>query len=231
MQSVALISCSSSKKAYKCAASELYSESPRFRLSYEYAKLVADKVYILSAKYGLVSEDDIIEPYNETLKDKSSQERRMWSDKVLGALREISDPEQDEYFVIAGELYNEHLLPHLKKYWLPLKGKALGEWIPELKRLLEIEKVSDKADLLHMLFNDLPRLNWEMIDQVPYQNGIYIMFEKGQSYHGMDRIVRVGTHRGQDRLLTRLKDHFIKVDANGSIFRKNIGRVFLYTRK
>ena len=36
-------------------------------------KLVADKIYIISAKYGLVLEDKIIEPYNETLKDKSAK--------------------------------------------------------------------------------------------------------------------------------------------------------------
>lgn len=47
---VALISCTSKKKVYKCMASELYSESPRFTLSYKYAKENCDKVYILSAK-------------------------------------------------------------------------------------------------------------------------------------------------------------------------------------
>jgi len=78
-----------------------------------------------------------------------------------------------------------------------------------------------------MLFNSLPRLDWSIINSIPYKNGIYIMFEKGENYHGMDRIVRVGTHRGQDRLLQRLRDHFVKEDADGSIFRKNIGRAFL----
>lgn len=43
---------------------------PRFRLAYDLVKLVADKIFILSAKYGLVPEDMIIEPYNETMKDK-----------------------------------------------------------------------------------------------------------------------------------------------------------------
>ena len=51
-----------------------------------------------------------------------------------------------------------------------------------------------------MLFNRLPRLHWNMIDEIPYTNGIYIMFEKGEGYNGMDRIVSVGTHREQDGL-------------------------------
>jgi len=224
---IALISCTSRKKAYKCPARDLYSESLRFRLSYAFAKLVADKIFILSAKYGLVSEEIIIEPYNETLKEKSAQERREWGDMVLNELRKVSDLENDEFIVLAGEDYHENLLPHLNHFWIPLKGKALGEWIPELQRLIQLEKSTNTVDVLHMLFNGLPRLDWTIIDQLPYQNGIYIMFEKGESYHGMDRIIRVGTHRGQDRLKKRLRDHFVKEDADGSIFRKNIGRAYL----
>ncbi len=72
---VALLSCTSSKKAYKCRASEMYSESPRFALAYKYAKMSCDTVYILSAKYGLIAEDHEIDPYNETLKDKSTSEK------------------------------------------------------------------------------------------------------------------------------------------------------------
>lgn len=227
MARVALLSCTSRKKPYRCEARELYSESPRFRRAYMYAKLVADKVYILSAKYGLVAEDTRIEPYNETIKEKGVQERRKWVESVIDGLKKVADLEQDEYIIIAGEAYNEYLLPHLKSYWLPLKGRALGEWIPELDRLIQSENMPVSADALHKLFNGLPRLDWTMINNIPYQNGIYIMFEKGQSYHGIDRIVRVGTHRGQDRLKARLKDHFVKENANGSIFRKNIGRAFL----
>ncbi|WP_394897168.1 DUF6884 domain-containing protein [Clostridium paraputrificum] len=44
---VALISCSKSKRSYKCKALELYSPSKLFSLSYQYAKTFADKIYIL----------------------------------------------------------------------------------------------------------------------------------------------------------------------------------------
>jgi len=127
MARIALISCTSSKKTYKCAARELYSESPRFRLAYDFAKLVADKIFILSAKYGLVLEDMIIEPYNEILKEKSTQERREWGDMVLNELNKVCDVERDEFIVLAGEVYHENLLLHLNHFWLPLKGKRQGE--------------------------------------------------------------------------------------------------------
>ncbi|GLI17221.1 hypothetical protein MTHERMOG20_16750 [Moorella thermoacetica] len=83
MSKIALISCTSRKKAYKCPARELYWESPRFRLAYALAKLVANKIFILSAKHGLVPEDRVIEPYNETMIGKSARERREWGDMVL----------------------------------------------------------------------------------------------------------------------------------------------------
>jgi len=224
---IALISCTSKKKAYKCPARGLYSESAWFREAYRYAKLVADRIFILSAKYGLVPEDMIIEPYNETLDDKGAKERRAWGKIVLNELGRVSDLEHDEFIVLAGKFYYENLLPHLVHVELPLRGRRQGEQIPELRRLIMHEMESNNAMVLHMLFNGLPRFDWDMIDQIPYQNGIYIMFEKGESYHSMDRIVRIGTHKGQDRLLERLRDHFVREDADSSILRKNIGRAFL----
>ncbi|NLE04575.1 MAG: hypothetical protein GX638_07220 [Crenarchaeota archaeon] len=226
---IVLISCTSKKKAYGCPARELYSESPRFCLSYDLAKRIGDKIFILSGKYGLVPDHKVIEPYNETLKDKSIQERRIWANDVLSELREVSDLENDEFVILAGKSYQEYLIPNLVHYWLPLKGKRQGEWIPELKKLIKLEDESDKVMVLHILFNDLPQLDWTMINSIPYHNGIYIMFEKGQIYHSKDRIVRIGTHKGINRLLKRLKDHFIRENADRSIFRKNIGRAFTET--
>ena len=155
---VALIPCTSRKKAYKCPARDLYSESPRFQLAYALAKLVADKIFILSAKYGLVLEDTIIEPYNETLKGKSVLERRAWGEKVLNELRKVSDLESDEFIVLAGKVYHENLVPNMTHFWLPLKGKRQGEWIhkqmgmknrmPEICRIM-YEKMMPGDEVLH----------------------------------------------------------------------------------
>jgi hypothetical protein len=59
------------------------------------------------------------------------------------------------------------------------------------------------------------------------KNGIYFLFEKGERGHGGARIVRVGTHTGEDQLASRLRQHFITPNKDRSIFRKNIGRAFL----
>ena len=66
---IALISWSKLKTDRPCPARELYAPSRLFSLSYQYARRNADKVYILSAKYGLVEESAVIAPYDLTLAD------------------------------------------------------------------------------------------------------------------------------------------------------------------
>jgi hypothetical protein len=84
------------------------------------------------------------------------------------------------------------------------------------------------SDNLHELFNQLPRLKFPVLDEsaIP-ENGIYVLFEKGETYNTLDRIVRIGSHIGDGNLFTRLKEHFENPNKNRSIFRKNIGRCFL----
>ncbi len=45
--------------------------------------------------------------------------------------------------------------------------------------------------------------------------------------HGTNRIVRVGTHTGNNQLRSRLRQHFLIENKDRSIFRKNIGRALL----
>lgn len=58
-------------------------------------------------------------------------------------------------------------------------------------------------------------------------NGIYILFEKGEVAHDGNRIVRIGTHIGDNQLRSRIYQHFENENKNRSIFRKNIGRCLL----
>jgi len=87
--------------------------------------------------------------------------------------------------------------------------------------------MSDICHKLHHLFSSLPKLGFPFeVNNIP-QNGIYILFENGEIAHGVDRIVRIGTHTGNNQLRSRLKQHFITENKDRSIFRKNIGRALL----
>ena len=79
----------------------------------------------------------------------------------------------------------------------------------------------------HQLFNEINRHTFPFDEKTIPKNGIYILFEKGESAHGGDRIVRVGTHTGDDQLRSRLRQHFVAENKDRSIFRKNIGRALL----
>ncbi len=87
----------------------------------------------------------------------------------------------------------------------------------------------DNCHTLHRWFNSLRRFRFPFDKDLPLipQNGIYILFEQGEIFEQMDRVVRVGTHTGDDQLQSRLYQHFVNENKDRSIFRKNIGRCLL----
>lgn len=80
---------------------------------------------------------------------------------------------------------------------------------------------------LHELAMRLERHTFPIVEERIPGNGVYLLFEKWEQSHGMDRIVRVGSHRGENNLVARLREHFVKPNKDRSIFRKNIGRALL----
>jgi len=86
--------------------------------------------------------------------------------------------------------------------------------------------MTEACQYLHDMLSHLPRLKREDLAQVP-KNGIYILFENGEKGHGGERIVRVGTHRGQNNLLGRIREHLYNTNKDRSIFRKHVGRSLL----
>lgn len=239
---IALVSCSKMKQNYACPAAEMYMPSNLFSLSYAYAKQVAEKVFILSAKYGLLEENERISPYEFTLKQLPYKRRLDWAQYVLKQLRAKCDIENDEFIVLAGKDYYETLLPQLNHCSLPLEHQTIGERMATLEKWLskfQKKAVSPRSQVqysntskdvcmeLHRIFNEAKRYNASEIGSIPFENGIYIVFEKGETYGTYDRIVRVGTHKSTDRLKKRLKDHYFRENKDGSIFRKNIGIALL----
>jgi hypothetical protein len=80
---------------------------------------------------------------------------------------------------------------------------------------------------IHKIFNGLKEYRFPFDQNEIPKNGIYILFEKGEKINGLKRIVRVGTHTGDNQLQSRLKQHFVKENKDRSIFIKNIGRALL----
>lgn len=87
--------------------------------------------------------------------------------------------------------------------------------------------MSNLCRQIHLLFSSQKILQFPFNpSQIP-NNGIYILFENGEFSHDTRRIVRVGTHTGNNQLRSRLRQHFMQENKDRSIFRKNIGRALL----
>jgi hypothetical protein len=89
---VGFVGCTKSKRPVASPGRDLYDPSTLFRGRRAYVERISDRWFILSALYGLVDPDDLIEPYDVALKTASTAERRAWGRGVLESLRtELGD--------------------------------------------------------------------------------------------------------------------------------------------
>ena len=134
MKKIVLISCGKDKRNQRAKARNMYRGS-LFKKSLRYAqKLSPDKIFILSAKHGLLELDTEIEPYDMTLNNMNTCKRRQWADRVLGNLRARSDIDNDDFVFLAGSKYREFLICHIRHSSVPMKGLKQGEqlrWLNE----------------------------------------------------------------------------------------------------
>ena len=87
--------------------------------------------------------------------------------------------------------------------------------------------MSTECKTIHKLIRKLKKHKFPFEKSTIPSNGIYILFQKKEKGHQGERIVRVGTHTGDNQLQSRLKQHFLNQNKDRSIFRKNIGRALL----
>jgi hypothetical protein len=128
MEDIALISCVSKKCLHRAKAENMYI-SILFTKTLKYAKdiLKADKIFILSAKYGLLHLDKEIDPYNVTLISMKPVERQKWADMVVKQLKGECDISHDKFYILAGKNYYENLIPHLPNHEIKMEGLTIGK--------------------------------------------------------------------------------------------------------
>lgn len=126
---IVLISCVKRKQplapGQTVPAKELYT-SPLFQKAWAYAQtLHADRIYILSAKHGLLDPNTPTATYDETLTNASTAQRQNWTARVLRQMTEAGlDIKNDHFVVLAGKAYNKYLLGKngLQHYELPYQN-------------------------------------------------------------------------------------------------------------
>ena len=135
MKKIVLLSCGKKKRNQRAKAGDMY-VGDLFTKSLNYAKqkLRPDKVFILSAKHGLLGLGDEIEPYDKTLNDMGEGEKRQWASKVLKQLQSRVDLDSDHFTFLAGNNYRAFLIPHIKHYSVPMRGLRIRQqltWLDE----------------------------------------------------------------------------------------------------
>ncbi|PFM82687.1 hypothetical protein COJ46_02435 [Bacillus sp. AFS077874] len=128
---IALISCTKLKADYSCETKEMYQKSTLFKKAIKYIEQQDfEDWFVLSAKYGLLNKQEIINPYDLTLNNMKVKERKEWSRLVFKQIEDLNlNIERIDFF--AGSKYREFLIPNLENRGIfcnvPLQGKGIGE--------------------------------------------------------------------------------------------------------
>ena len=134
MTTIGLVGCAAAKLRRPAPARDLY-VSQLFKKAAAYAEANTDRWYVLSAKYGLVAADDVIEPYDAKLGTKSGPPIWDWADDVANQLRvALVDVESPELLVLAGEQYRTFLRRCDYPARVPMEGMGIGQQLGYLAR-------------------------------------------------------------------------------------------------
>ena len=105
-----------------------------------YVELLGQPWFILSAQYGLVHPDSVIEPYDCTLNGMQAASRRRWAAEVLSQLAPRLEAVASVTF-FAGERYREFLEQPIRNRGLivnvPMRGLKIGEQLRWLNQRLD----------------------------------------------------------------------------------------------
>jgi cytoplasmic iron level regulating protein YaaA (DUF328/UPF0246 family) len=128
-KTIYLVSCVSQKKDIAARAKDLY-VSDWFRKTRQYVEATGCPWFILSAKYGLVSPEKVITPYEKTLNRMFVAERRRWAQQVIDAIDPVLS-QGDRVIFLAGKRYRDFLSEHLQDRGIavkaPMKRLRFGE--------------------------------------------------------------------------------------------------------
>ena len=244
INTVCLVACTS-KKGDQPATAEFIYRSPLFSAARSYAERRANQWFILSAKHGLLSPQDVIAPYNESLLSLSEEQRKAWATGVHESFSACV-PAGGRVIFLAGSAYRSYLTPAFesegRETAAPMSSLGIGSqvaWLQKVEsehaRLSHIDRFYALLTRVVALNTDLSRkLSQQTAASVRHKRGIYFFFEDGEmrmTAPFQHRVVRIGTHAVSEgskaTLWNRLRTHRGGGDGlgnhRGSIFRLHVG--------
>jgi hypothetical protein len=123
---IVLVGCGKRKRERPCEAGEMYI-GQLFRSHMALARqLPAREILILSAHYGVLELDRVIEPYDTTLRDLGRAGRCAWERRVAARVEALAKP-RELVVVLAGAAYLEWSKRCARRVAAPLARMTLGE--------------------------------------------------------------------------------------------------------
>ena len=239
---VMLVSCGKRKSTKPCQAKEMYNSS-RFQCLKSIAEQFGLEWYILSAKYGLLSPNEVIEPYDLSLAMCPLEEQISWAVRTANQLLKADN--DTAFFIVADALYSQHIVPMLHDAghsvsapFLDQNEVGLASYVERATHLNDIRRLYDLLFYLSDSTGGVRRIcdcNGKMYWP---QRGVYFVVDFGEQnliLHGRPRIVRIGTHAvsrdSKSTLWNRIKTHKGTDSGSGnhrgSIFRLHVGNAII----
>lgn len=124
---IVFIGCGATKMKTACKARKMYvGNYVQLCLAYAQTFTTQDNIYILSAKYGVLPLEKVIEPYNKTLNNMNIEEKQDWKNMVIKQLEDIGINKDTEVVFICGTNYYTLLEDYFTNYKLPLPKQCIG---------------------------------------------------------------------------------------------------------
>ena len=143
---IVFIGCGKKKASITCEAKNMY-KGNYFLTCLKYARTLTneDNIYILSAKYGVLKLNDIINPYNLTLNNATKEQYKEWIIKVLKQFKQLNICRSTKVTFLCGKNYYKELLSYFKPIYVytPLEMyKGMGYQISFMKKEIMKSKPS-----------------------------------------------------------------------------------------
>ena len=163
-----IIACGKNKRKVKSKASELYIGTS-FVVRRDWAKSNFENWCILSAKYGIVFPDDILDPYDVSIKDLSNEQRKRLFEKSLMIIQN-NLPSVNHFYLI-----------------LPAGYAEFSKYLDRIGDVIFPTKGLQGRQILHFLLTG----NTKKVDRNKILDKIVLSFEQGRGYQRKDIIQEI----------------------------------------
>lgn len=123
---IVFVGCGVTKMKNACKVKKMYAGN-YFQTCLAYAQTFTtqDNIYVLSANYGLLPLEKVIEPYNKTLKNMTPKEKQDWKNMVIQQMESIGINKDTEVVFICGKNYHSLFSDYFHNIILPLPQQRI----------------------------------------------------------------------------------------------------------